>query len=68
MVGVVAAVAITFAIAAIIMIRVLPNARSGIDYLVIGTVATFASLMVLFLLLSRAVARGSGLFFRRRKG
>jgi len=63
--GILAAAAISFAAAAFILMQVLPAPRTRIDYMVIGTVATFVSLLVLFVLFSRG--GGKDLLVRRRK-
>ena len=51
--------AAVFAAVATIMLRVIPEPHRETDYLVAGTVATFASLLTLFLVaLKRWIKRG----------
>jgi len=56
-----------FAAAAIILLRVIPGPHKDSDYLVIGTLATFASLAVVFVLLLTTYLRDPTAFFKRRK-
>ena len=66
-VGVIAAaMAAIFASVVLILLRVLPGPRKDTDYLVIGTLATFAALVTLYLMLSRESVM-KDLFHRRRK-
>lgn len=51
----------------IILMRVIPGPHKETDYLVIGTVATFASLAVLFVVLVTTVFKDSSALFVRRK-
>jgi hypothetical protein len=55
-------VAIAFIATAAILMQAMPDEKTRMDYLVIGTAATFVSLVAVFLLMGR-----QGLFFRRRK-
>ncbi|MEZ5354987.1 MAG: hypothetical protein R2762_20310 [Bryobacteraceae bacterium] len=45
------AMAISFGVIAGVLLRLMPMPRKDTDYLVIGTLATFGSLAVLFLML-----------------
>jgi hypothetical protein len=67
-IGRVAAVVVVITVAFIavvaILTQVMPGPRTRTDYLVIGTVGTFVSLLVVFVIWSRGVAE---LLFRRRK-
>lgn len=47
--------------------RLMPQPRKQVDYLVMGAAATMAAMAVLFVILSGALSKGSGVFFRRRK-
>jgi hypothetical protein len=61
------AVAFIFAIVVIILLAVMPSPLKESDYLVIGSVATLASLLAVFLLLVSTTMKSSNIFFKRRK-
>jgi len=65
-VGLAAALIFIFAAVAGIMVKVMPAPLKDSDYLVIGTVATMASLLALFVLLV-TTGHMSNVFFKRRK-
>lgn len=56
----------TFASVALVMSRVIPTPHKDTDYLVIGTVATFVSLLVLFVVLLKTWVKQPDVFFKRR--
>jgi hypothetical protein len=56
-----------FAGAAAVLLRILPEPHREVDYLVVGAVATFVSLIVLFVVLSKTWVKDPNLFFRRRR-
>lgn len=56
-----------FAVVAAILSRVIPSPLRSTDYLVIGTVATFVSLVVLFLVLVKTWVKAPDLFYKRRE-
>ena len=58
--------AMVFAVVAAILSRVIPGPHRSTDYLVIGTVATFVSLVVLFVVLVKTWVKAPDLFYRRR--
>ena len=60
-------IALVFAAVAAALFQVLPSPRRETDYLVIGTVATLASLLVLFLILTKTWVKSPGVFFKRRR-
>ena len=49
-----------------IMMRVIPAPHRATDYLVIGAVATFASLLVLFVFLVNTWVKQPDLFYKRK--
>jgi hypothetical protein len=53
------AMATAFAIIVLVLLRIIPPPRRETDYLVIGTVATFGALAILFLILVATVRRSS---------
>jgi hypothetical protein len=58
-----------FAVAAAVMVAIMPAPLKDSDYLVIGSIATLVSLLVMFVTL-RATARGTSpdpLFKKRKK-
>ena len=50
-----------------VLMRVLPGPHTEMDYLVIGAVATFATLLALFLALITTWVKSPDIFFKRRK-
>ena len=60
-------VALVFAAVSAGLFQVMPSPLGKMDYLVIGTLATFASLLVLFLVLIKTWVKAPDLFFKRRK-
>ena len=56
-----------FAIAAAILLKVMPGPLKGSDYLVIGSVATLVALLAVFLAWVSTVVKPSDVFFKRRK-
>jgi hypothetical protein len=57
---------LTFAAVVIILLRLVPGPYSELDYLVIGAVATFVSLLLLFLILVKTWVKDRDTFFKRR--
>lgn len=56
-----------FCAVVVVLLAIVPEPRSRTDYLVIGTVATFAALVALFIVVATAAGRAQDLFFRRRR-
>lgn len=50
-----------------ILLKIIPEPRKETDYLVIGTLATFASLAMLFVVLITTVFKDSSALFLKRK-
>ena len=50
-----------------VLYRVIPGPHKETDYLVIGTVATFASLVLLFVVLATTVFKDPSALFKRKK-
>jgi hypothetical protein len=63
------ALALVFIFAAVagIMLKVMPAPLKDSDYLIIGSVATMASLLMLFVLVVATSGKASSVFFKRRK-
>ena len=61
------ALIVVFAAVSGIMLKLMPAPLKDSDYLVIGTVATLASMLALFLLLIATSGKKSNVFFKRRK-
>ena len=59
---------LTFGLAALILLKALPGPHRDVDYMVVGALATFASMGVLFAVLSKTAFKGRELFFKRRDG
>lgn len=55
-----------FIITVVILLRVLPGPHKPSDYLVIGTLATFICLLVVFLVVATAAGGPKNLFRKRR--
>ena len=60
------AIAIVFVTVAAILVNVIPGPHRSTDYLVIGTVATFVSLAVLFVVLIKTTIKAPDLFYKKR--
>lgn len=58
---------IVFAAVAAILLQVIPGPHQSTDYLVIGTLATFVSLLVLFVVLIKTWVKVPDLFGRKRE-
>ena len=56
-----------FAVAAVVMVAVMPSPLKDSDYLVIGSVATLVSLLVMFLALLATRLKSPDPFFKKRK-
>jgi hypothetical protein len=50
-----------------VLVRVIPGPHKETDYLVIGTLATFASLVLLFVVLATTVFKDPSVLFKRKK-
>jgi hypothetical protein len=57
---------LSFGAVSLTLMHVLPGPHAGADYLVIGTLSTFATLVTVFLVLMRDYG-GDAVFFSRRK-
>ncbi len=62
----IAVVCAAFAITVTVMLVVLPPPRRPLDYMVAGTVATVATLLIVFLITILPMANKREIFFRRR--
>lgn len=62
-----AAMVIVFGSVAAVLMKLIPAPRKETDYLVIGTLATFASLATLFGVMVTTVFKDSNALFSRRK-
>lgn len=62
-----AAAAAVFAVVVVIMLNVMAGPLKDSDYLVVGTVATVASMLVLFVLMIATSGKKANVFFKRRK-
>lgn len=62
-----AGMVLTFVAVAGILMRVMPGPRKETDYLVIGTLATFAALALLFVVLVTTIFKDPSAIFKRRK-
>jgi drug/metabolite transporter (DMT)-like permease len=56
-----------FGIATAVMVRLMPPPLKETDYLVIGSVATLAALLVMFLTLMATRLKSRDVFFKKRK-
>jgi hypothetical protein len=62
-----AGMVLVFAVVAVILLQVLPGPHQSTDYLVVGTLATFVSLLVLFVVLTKTWVKVPDLFGRKRE-
>jgi hypothetical protein len=60
-------VAALYAIAIVALLAIVPQPRSRTDYLVIGTVATLAALVAVFVFVAASGGGIADLFFRKRR-
>jgi hypothetical protein len=58
------AMLLVFIAVAAVLLRLVPGPRKETDYLVIGTLATFASLVVLFVVLITSYIKDPARFFK----
>jgi hypothetical protein len=58
--------AIVFAVAAFLMLHLMPPPLDNMSYLVIGSVATLAAMLALFVTLILTRLKSSDTFFKRR--
>ena len=56
-----------FAVAAAVMIAIMPSPLKDSDYLVIGSIATLVSLLVMFVVLLATRLKSPDPFFKKRK-
>jgi len=56
-----------FAVAAAVIVAIMPSPLKDTDYLVIGSVATLVSLLVMFVALLATRLKSPDPFFKRRK-
>lgn len=61
------ALAGVFFLVVAVLHKLMPGPRRDVDYLVMGALATFACLGVLFLVLINTWMKGHAVFFKRRK-
>lgn len=62
------AMILVFGAVVTVLLHLIPEPRKETDYLVIGTLATFASLATLFVVLITTIFKDpNALFFRRKK-
>ena len=66
-IGFVAAAVAVFAVVVVIMLNVMSGPLKDSDYLVVGTVATVAAMLVLFVLMIATSGQKANVFFKRRK-
>ena len=62
-----AATLIVFAVSALLIIKLMPGPLKDSDYLVVGSVATLAALLVLFGVLISTSMKARDVFFKKRK-
>ena len=56
-----------FAVAAVVMVKIMPQPLKDTDYLVIGSIATLVSLLVMFLVTIATRLKTADPFFKKRK-
>jgi cytochrome c oxidase assembly factor CtaG len=64
--GLFVAVLMVFGVVVAIGLRLLPGPHTETDYLVVGSVATFIALGVLFVVLITSYVKSPDVFFKRR--
>jgi hypothetical protein len=58
---------IVFVTTALILIRLMPGPLKDSDYLVVGSIATLAALLVVFMVLISTTMKARDVFFKKRK-
>lgn len=58
---------VVFAIAAFLMLKLMPRPLKDSDYLVVGSVSTLVAMLVLFLALVSTSMKAKDVFFKRRR-
>ena len=59
-------VAFLFAAVVVILLHAIPGPHRHVDYLVIGAIATFTSMLALFVILITTWIKSPDVFFKRR--
>ena len=62
------ALSLVFAASVAILLRVIPGPHTEQDYLVAGGVATFVTMMALFVVLTTTWVKAPDVFYRKRNG
>ncbi len=62
-----AGILFVFAAVAAILLRVMPGPLRQLDYLVIGAIATFTALLLLFVILTTTGTKAPNVFYKRRE-
>lgn len=62
------ALLLVFGVSVVILLRVIPGPHSEQDYLVAGGVATFVTMLALFVVLITTWVKAPNVFYRKRKG
>jgi Na+/melibiose symporter-like transporter len=61
-----AGVLIIWVVSVAVLTRVIPGPHQNVDYLVMGAVATFVSMIVLFVVLLQGWVKTDSVFYKRR--
>lgn len=56
-----------FAIACVVLLRIMPPPHRDVDFVVAGSIAMLAALLVVFLLVLATTQRRDGTFFTKRR-
>jgi hypothetical protein len=59
-------IVLVFAAVVTVLLRVMPGPLRHVDYLVIGAIATFASMLLLFLILTTTWIKSPNTFYKKR--
>jgi hypothetical protein len=62
-----AGIVVLFIAAVMILLHVFPGPRRPVDYLVVGTLATFVCILVVFIMVVTTSEKRDDFFFKRRK-
>lgn len=61
------AVVLVFAVSVLILLRLFPGPHQPGDYLVVGTLATFLCILLVFVLVISTSNKGPNVFYKRRR-
>jgi hypothetical protein len=62
-----AGILVVFAVSVLILLRLFPGPHQPADYLVVGTLATFFCILLVFIVVISTSDKGANTFYKRRR-